>query len=223
MADEMGDGMMDYRFQTEDSYPPARPAVGGWKAVEHPETDETYKEIQEYCKFRDQFRKYLGFLLAEDFVRRLPKKCHEAWSILDDMMDRFPVKRQLLLSPRWPREVVRLSYHTSYLVLSDRSMFSRSAILTALPRVVAKMREYKDMFWQAVKSKDECQRLYDEAIQAFMTWRAMAEAALRVSSTAVRGRDTHGRFGRRRANSAQLLAELNSFLQFELEDVDVKK
>ena len=102
---------------------------------------------------------YIYFVWGGDRVRPLPDDVKTALDALEDMIDVFPIKSQVL---RHPRRGTALSYtgtynadgvvtyHTSYLVFSDSQPFTRSAMHSHLPAVVAKMKRLEPLFREAL-------------------------------------------------------------------------
>ena len=182
---------------------------GEWKEVEDPLVDATFLELAQYCRFRSLMNKYICFVwCCRIRVRPLPEAVETAADDLQDMIDVFPTKGQVLRDPR--RGTGVFSYQTSYLVFSDRQPFTRSAMLAHLPAVVVKMQGLRPVFREALieVTRADFDELYAQVFAAYETWRAMAEANLRVPLSHLRGREEGGRTVRVAVKLEELLLEL---------------
>jgi hypothetical protein len=197
---------------TEDSHAweaSAGDVYGEWIVVEDLTGDATFLELAQYCRFRRLMTKYIYFVwCCRIRVRRLPEAVKTALKALEDMIDVFPTKRQVLRHPRRGTGVI--SYHTSYLVFSDSQPFTRSAMLAHLPAVVAMMKRLKPVFREALieETRAGFDELYAKVVAAYETWRAMATANLVVPLSHLRGREEGGRTRRAAVKLEELLLEL---------------
>ena len=122
-------------------------------------------------------------------VRPLPEAVEAAADDLQDMIDVFPTKSQVLRHPR--RGIGVISYQTAYLVFADRQPFTRSAMLARLPAVVARMKGLKARFKRALTEPrwEHFEDLYAQVLAAYETWRATATANLVVPFTHLRKKE----------------------------------
>ena len=176
--------------------------------MEDPLVDATFLELAQYCRFIRLMTKYICFVwCCRIRVRPLPEAVEAAADDLQDMIDVFPTKSQVLRHPR--RGIGVISYQTAYLVFSDRQPFTRSAMLARLPAVVAKMEGLKSVFREALieQTQADFDELYAQVLAAYEKWRAMAEANVKVPFSDIRAREEHGR-KRAAVRMEELLLEL---------------
>ena len=201
-----------WKGTTEDSSAWEASAVevyGEWREVEDPLVDATYLELAQYCTFRRLMTQYIWFVW---FCRirgwALPEAVKTAKDDLEDMIDVFPAEVQVVRRPR--RGIGVISYQTAYLVFSERQPFTRSAMLARLPAVVARMKGLNPVFREALieVTRADFDELYAQVFAAYETWRAMAEANLRVPLSHLRGREEGGRTVRVAVKLEELLLEL---------------
>jgi hypothetical protein len=197
---------------TEDSYPWEASAVevyGEWRVVDNPLVDTTYLELSEYCKFRRLMTTYICFVWCCRIRRvTLPEAVETDLDALEDMIDVFPTKSQVLWHPR--HGTGDISYQTAYLVFSERQPFTRSAMLARLPAVVAEIKGLQTVFREAVmeENRDSFDELYGNVLAAYETWRATATAKLVVPFSHLRKKEEGGRTRRASVKLEELLLEL---------------
>ena len=140
---------------------------GKWRVVDDP-LDATYLELSEYCKFRRLMTTYICFVWCCR-IRGvpLPEAVETDLDALEDMIDVFPTKSQVLRHPR--RGIGVISYQTAYLVFSKRQPFTRSAMLARLPAVVAEIEGLQAVFREAVMEENRASfdELYAQVLAAY--------------------------------------------------------
>jgi hypothetical protein len=188
VCEAMGDEMAEpWEGKTGDSSAweaSCADVYGEWRVVLNPSSDATYLEIAEYCKFRRLVMNYLYFVLGFERVRPLPEAVKTDLAALEDMIDVFPTKSQVLRHPRRGTALFYtgtynadgvVTYHTSYLVFSDSQPFTRSAMLAHLPAVVAELKKLELVFKEALieEAWASFDQLYGELVAAYETWREL--------------------------------------------------
>jgi hypothetical protein len=230
VCEAMGDATAGpWKGTTEDSSAWEASTVevnGKWRVVDNPLVDATYLEVAEYCKFRRRMMRYIYFVWGGERERTLPEAVKTDLAALEDMIDVFPTKSQVL------RQHISgvggvgdgvIRYHTSYLVFSDNQPFTRSAMLARLPAVVVRMKRLNPVFTQALieVTRASFDELCTNVGVAYETWRRMAEANLRVFLSHLRGREEGGRTFRGAVGLEELLLELK-MLRGEDVHIDTK-
>ena len=122
-------------------------------------------------------------------VRPLPEAVEAAADDLQDMIDVFPTKSQVLRRPRRGKGV--FSYQTAYLMFSERQPFTRSVMLARLPAVVVKLKRLNPVFREALieVTRADFDEHYIQVLAAYETWRATATAKVQVPFTHLRKRE----------------------------------
>ena len=113
-----------------------------------PLLDATYLEIAAYCEFRRLMMNYIYFVLGGDRVQPLPASIKAECAALEDMIDAFPTRPQVLRPATHDTGVI--SYHTSYLLVSDTQPFTRTTMLVHLPLIVDSMKSLSPLFRDAL-------------------------------------------------------------------------
>ena len=163
---------------------------GQWIEVDNALVDATYVELAQYCTFRRLMTNYIWFVwFCRIRGRPLPPAVKKDKDNLEDMIDVFPAEGQVLRRPRRGKGV--FSYQTAYLVFSERQPFTRSVMLAQLPAVVVRMKGLNPVFREALieVTRADFDELYGSVLAAYETWRAMAEANVKVPFTHLRRRE----------------------------------
>jgi hypothetical protein len=191
MADEaMADDTQQEEWQatTEDSHSPEEPAVGGWR--ECVDTDPEYLEIAAYCEFRAALHKYIQGTWLGNVGRfgRLPDDVKRVLEKLEEDKDAYAFARQLLHdrmgfdAAGQPERV--LLYHKAYFECSDRSPFSRSAMLAGFLEVMHVVTRRESEFRQALHSSVHQfhDTDYTNLVAAYTKWHDMAVESIKKDS-----------------------------------------
>jgi hypothetical protein len=202
MADDTQQG--EWQATTEDSHSPEEPAVGEWR--ECVDTDPEYLEIAAYCAFRAALRKYIMGTWIGDMGRfgRLPDDVKRVLEKLEEDKDAYAFARQLLHdrmgfdAAGQPERVLR--YHKAYFECSDRSPFSRSAMLAGFLEVMDVVTRteptFRDALHQSVHSIHDTD--YTNLVAAYTKWHDMAVASMKADGKLyanVTNRQLTGRWG----------------------------
>ena len=209
----MGDETMPdpWNGKTEDSYAWEASCAGvngEWRVVLDPLLDATYLEIAAYCEFRRLMMHYIYFVLGGDRVHPLSPSIKTDLAALEDMIDAFPTRPQVLRLPHTHTGVIY--YHTSYLLVSDTQPFTRTTMLVHLPPILEKMKRLSPLFKHALIESywPTFDQLYDNLLASYQTWRASATANVLVPFAHVRNREQNGRTLRPASQLQELLLEL---------------
>ena len=186
---------------------------GEWGVVLDPLLDATYLEITAYCEFRRLMMHYIYFVMGGNRVQPLSPSIKTDLAALEDMIDAFPTRPQVLRLPRHDTHVHDtdvIYYHTSYLLVSDTQPFTRTTMLVHLPPIVDSIISLSPLFKEALIESywTTFDQLYADLLESYQTWRAAATANLVVPFAHVRNREQNGRTFRPASQLQELLLEL---------------
>jgi hypothetical protein len=173
------------RWVTCDSGPV--PVAGKWEALpvmgfgDNPATHPIFDELDKCGCVQRSLDRYVMFV--ENRLpggQRLPQFCQVEVDTLKDMKKQCPEPSDLLNMVLSGGSIAWF-YQTSY--LQSKGNFCRSALLAALPAVMAQLDKCERMCGEAFPHRfvDVRTRMYLSCKENYAEWRALAEAQLRQS------------------------------------------
>lgn len=181
----------DLEWMTCGSY--AAPVPGKWEALpvigfgDDPDSNPIFDELDKCGVVRQSLERYVMFveyrLPVGSASRQLPRDCQVEVGKLKEMIKKCPQGRDLLsMEFRTGVQRIAWSYQTSYFA-SGGNEFCRSALLAALPEVMAQLDKCEEMCRTAFPHTfvDVHTQMYQSCKDNYAAWQALAEPQLRQS------------------------------------------